>query len=104
MPDGSRLPAWAHYAFAVGRVVRNDTFGASAGSSIIRKGQKMMRRVAMTEGRLSELAAELSGAGRRDSGTVDDLSDLQSEENVRLVAFCEAPALLWRSEPFGMIA
>jgi hypothetical protein len=74
---------------------------------------KMMQRFPTEVGDGSEMIDEGPARDAADGLAVNDDS-LPSDENERLVALCEAPALLWRyeperararaPEPFGMIA
>jgi len=71
----------------------------------------MERVSAQVEQQLAS-AGQVPGARRIDSDVCKDLGWLSNDENERLIALCEAPALLWHHEPtparapepFGMIA
>ncbi len=45
------------------------------------------------------------GGGHAGAAVPQDVTDRQPDDEAeRLVAYCEAPGLLWQGEPFGMIA
>jgi len=72
----------------------------------------MIRRITADCGRSLAAVGEDAGTDAKGGAPRDDFNRLPLDEIERLIALCEAPALLWRKEPapvrapepFGMIA